>query len=616
MGTLQGNGESASVPPPSRVPEIRFYLEQLLASPAFASSSRRSKLLAYLCDQTLAGKGAAITEYGLALDVFGKPSSFDPRLESTVRSEVTRLRQKLKEHYQGPGRSDAIVIELPLRSYTPAFTFRSPADTTARPPAIRPPAAPPARRWIAILTALAACVLLALMVLYGFSPRLPDPPPLSIAVLPVDIDSSASDLRSIADNISQALNNSVLLTQGISGRDWPDLAKFRGPDAWREARRQLAAALFLETRIDRRRDITRAAFTLHRRSDGGVAWSGTFPFRLDDTRQLNRVVDHLAAAAIRPVLQREVDYLASLHFATVGIAPPLAGLRDPGDPCSRTPSPISGFLARNAQVGFYADTHGARSYETTIPFQLGAGSYPSHPLVATKAGMPLELRASPLVQLAADTCILNWFTGIPVYQNNCVVPPAGRSYLELHYTCTPKAYPIDISRLANDGSLWNAELAPQGVTQFQNVPFVMPSGRHRFWRGSVASDNGARPVSVTIPVDRASVSTAYFLLNTEWGQSGPQSYLALEFNGNGGARFEKKLVGGVDVRDYHNGTWLNTINETTTRSVFDNGRGERIDLVEVDLPAEFHGRTLERIILRDTGRTNFERAILWAVTVR
>jgi hypothetical protein len=616
MGTLQGNGAGASVPPSSRIPEIRAYLQQLLASPAFSSSSRRSKLLAYLCNETLSGKGAAITEYGLALDVFGKPSSFDPRLESTVRSEVTRLRQKLKEHYQGPGRSDAIVIELPLRSYTPAFTFRSPAGISPPPPRISPPPPAPARRWTPTLAALAACVLLAVMVFFFIRPGMPDPPPLSLAVLPVDIDPSASDLRSAADQISQALNNSVLLTQGISGRDWPDVAKYRGPGSWREARRQLSAALFLETRMDRRQGVTRATLTLRRRSDGSVAWSGTFPIRLDNIQQLNRVIDDLAAATIRPVLQREIDYLASLRFGTVAIAPPLAGLQDPGNPCSRRPSRISEFFAPNAQVDLNQDTHGARSYETRIPFQIGAASYPSQNRIVVKARMPLPLRAPSLIQLAEDTCILNWSTGIPVYRNSCVVPPAGQSHLDLHYTCTPKAYPIDISHLVNDGSLWNAELAPRGASQFQNVPFLMPAGPKRFWRGSVASDNGARPVSLTIPVNRASVSTAYFLLNTEWGQPGPQNYLALEFNGDHLARFEKKLVGGVDVRDYHNGTWLNTINETTTRSVFDNGRGERIDLVEVPLPAEFQGRTLESITLRDTGRPNFERAILWAVTVR
>jgi hypothetical protein len=195
------------------------------------------------------------------------------------------------------------------------------------------------------------------------------------------------------------------------------------------------------------------------------------------------------------------------------------------------------------------------------------------------------------------------------------VPGAGSSELALRYLCAPKAYPIDISRAMNDGNLWDADMAPAGPRIFAGIPFVLPEGRNRYWRGTIAAEGGARPVSLAIPVNKP-VSTAYFLLNTEWGRPGPESYLTLEFHGGRGAHFEKKLVGGVDVRDYHNGTYVNTVNGTTTRPIFDFGRGERIDLVEVTLPPDFRDRNLENITLVDSGRYGFERAILWAVTVR
>jgi hypothetical protein len=41
-----------------------------------------------------------------------------------------------------------------------------------------------------------------------------------------------------------------------------------------------------------------------------------------------------------------------------------------------------------------------------------------------------------------------------------------------------------------------------------------------------------------------------------------------------------------------------------------------MDLVQVDLPPEFRRQALETITIRDTGRYNFQRAILWAVSVR
>jgi hypothetical protein len=197
-----------------------------------------------------------------------------------------------------------------------------------------------------------------------------------------------------------------------------------------------------------------------------------------------------------------------------------------------------------------------------------------------------------------------------------VVPAAGDSKFVLNYTCSPKAYPIDIARLVNNGDLYNPELAPAGTLMLAGVPFMIPDGNDRYWRGTVAAENGARPVSLVIPVNRTSVSTAYFLLNTEWGQPGPPSYLTLIFDAGPDVHFEKRLLGGVDVRDYHDGVYTNTVNATTTRQVFDDGGGQRIDMIEVALPSQFRARNLETITLVDTGRYGFERAILWAVTVR
>jgi hypothetical protein len=112
------------------------------------------------------------------------------------------------------------------------------------------------------------------------------------------------------------------------------------------------------------------------------------------------------------------------------------------------------------------------------------------------------------------------------------------------------------------------------------------------------------------------VSQAFFLLNTLWGQPGPESYITLEFAGDHGAHFEKKLIGGVDVRDYNHGVYTNTINGTTTRLAFDNGHGQRMDVIQVDLPPDFHQQTLETITIRDTGGFNIQRTTLWAVSVR
>jgi hypothetical protein len=181
----------------------------------------------------------------------------------------------------------------------------------------------------------------------------------------------------------------------------------------------------------------------------------------------------------------------------------------------------------------------------------------------------------------------------------------------------PKARPIDIDKFANDWSAWNEETYPAGPRILDGVPFLIPDGTNRLWHAG-AGVFDALPITLTISVKQPAASQALFLMSTFWGQggAGAESYLTLAFDGDRGAHFEKKLIGGVDVRDYNRGVYTNTINGTTSRPAFDDGHGQRMDLVQVDLPPEFRQQTLDNITIRDTGRYTFQRAILWAVSVR
>src|SRR5579872_2961729 len=134
-GTIESH--AASRAPDARTQEIRAYLRELLNGPQFAASGRRGQLLQYLVEHTLAGDADKVTEYGIGLDVFQKPMSFDPRIESAVRTEFSRLRQRLKEYYAEEGRRDRVVIDFPPRSYAASFVFRD--ETAAAEPAADAP---------------------------------------------------------------------------------------------------------------------------------------------------------------------------------------------------------------------------------------------------------------------------------------------------------------------------------------------------------------------------------------------------------------------------------------------------------------------------------------------
>jgi hypothetical protein len=64
--------------------------------------------------------------------VYGRRPDYDPRRDSTVRSEVARLRARLSLYYSTEGRQDELMIELPKGSYVPAFRQSEPTPGTQR----------------------------------------------------------------------------------------------------------------------------------------------------------------------------------------------------------------------------------------------------------------------------------------------------------------------------------------------------------------------------------------------------------------------------------------------------------------------------------------------------
>jgi serine/threonine-protein kinase len=126
MGTLQS-------PPPSALE----HLEKVLASEAFRTAGRSQRLLRFLVEQTVQGQADRLKEYTLGSEALGRGESFDPRIDSIARVEVSRLRSRLEQYYATEGRNDALIIVLPKGSYVPQFERR------------RATPAPPARRHLA-----------------------------------------------------------------------------------------------------------------------------------------------------------------------------------------------------------------------------------------------------------------------------------------------------------------------------------------------------------------------------------------------------------------------------------------------------------------------------------
>jgi hypothetical protein len=127
---------------------VRAQLERILTSAVFSRSQQLRRLLTFLVEQTLTGQGPTLQEAVLAHEVYGKGPDFDGGTDPVVRVDARRLRDKLREYYEG--RSDPVLISLPKGSYVPVFEAGVPSPVEATAPTT--PGAPQAKRAISDLT--------------------------------------------------------------------------------------------------------------------------------------------------------------------------------------------------------------------------------------------------------------------------------------------------------------------------------------------------------------------------------------------------------------------------------------------------------------------------------
>lgn len=98
--------------------ERRKQLQRVLASGTLRNSEALRNLLAYLGEKSLAEPPVELKEYTIGIEACGKPPSYDPQKDASVRVQVGRLRQKLEEYHRTEGASDALVLELPKGRFT------------------------------------------------------------------------------------------------------------------------------------------------------------------------------------------------------------------------------------------------------------------------------------------------------------------------------------------------------------------------------------------------------------------------------------------------------------------------------------------------------------------
>ncbi|GEM_PF-5392809 len=179
-------------------------VEIILEDPAFERSPVQSKLLQYLCEQTISGE-TKVTQFGIAVDGLGRSDDYDLSSESYPRVQISRLRQNLAEYYSRIKPSSGLCVfvrrgdyKLRLAPYEKAYPPGSARDrasaepepdtaTPAEPDAPARPAAVSRKALVAGLALALALVTIAALRFLQTGPEasaaeLSGPPSIALAV--------------------------------------------------------------------------------------------------------------------------------------------------------------------------------------------------------------------------------------------------------------------------------------------------------------------------------------------------------------------------------------------------------------------------------------------------
>ena len=205
----------------------RAELERVLADCEFQCTERNKSFLKFVAQALFKGQGESIKAYTIAVDVFGRPASFDPATDPIVRIEATRLRACLSRYYDLHAKEGSVRIDLPKGKYVPVFTRVSSASES---PAL-PPAAPdahdlqpadrsaerfsrlyptPRARWTALAAGIVGGLLFGAVLLFavlapGGTPIISDKPSVQLEIKLAG-DSSDQDAERLRDGLMVALS--------------------------------------------------------------------------------------------------------------------------------------------------------------------------------------------------------------------------------------------------------------------------------------------------------------------------------------------------------------------------------------------------------------------------
>jgi serine/threonine-protein kinase len=298
----------------------------MLASAAFRNSEKASRFLRFVVEHTLNGESGQLKEYRIGVDVFGRHSSYDPRLDPIVRLEARRVRAKLLQYYAADGLRDAIRIDIPKGGYAAVFNPAAQPEASsvgARVQLAVPRAGGPKEAWrfgrhagryIAILLLGLVAVAAAGACWRYFQPASVPTEPRSIAVLPFSNLTGSSDNEWLSDGLTDDLAASLAKLPGTRIAARASTFKFKGatPDA-RAIGKQLNASFILDGSVQSTGGQFKVSARFVRANDGHTIWSKTYPAQSLGTFGVETKISKAVGAALGIEALAEPDETSGHH---------------------------------------------------------------------------------------------------------------------------------------------------------------------------------------------------------------------------------------------------------------------------------------------------------------
>jgi TolB-like protein/Flp pilus assembly protein TadD len=268
--------------------QVRAELERILASQAFKNAERLKRFLRFVVEEALREPDGLLKEHRVAMQVFDRPESFDPRADSVVRIAARQLRFKLRDYYEAEGRGDELRIELPKGSYVPVFSLREAAPAVTH------------RTWRAWLLAAVGALAVTGAVFLLVRSRL-TPPITAVAVLPFRTLGNDAELQHLSEGLVDELTGELSKRAGLRVLARTSASRFQGAQDVGAIGRQARVGALVEGSIRRDGPGLRVSAQLIGTADGYHLWSQTQTF---PPERIPEAVQSIAASMARALLGR------------------------------------------------------------------------------------------------------------------------------------------------------------------------------------------------------------------------------------------------------------------------------------------------------------------------